>query len=213
LLKGRYGDLYYLRFMNYLAHAYLSMNQPDILLGNMISDFVKGKKINDYPSVVQKGIRFHRSIDSFTDAHASTKAINRFFHADYRLYSAAFTDVTYDFFLANDHAEFPTSEVLESFSKNVYAELALKESLFPPVFQQMFPYMRAQNWLYNYRQEWGIERSFAGLARRAMYITESETAYKLFLKHRDEMKVHYDIFFPMLKQYCLHTLDELLHRD
>ena len=30
--------------MNYLAHAYLSFNKPDILAGNIISDFVKGKK-------------------------------------------------------------------------------------------------------------------------------------------------------------------------
>ena len=33
--------------MNYLAHAYLSFNDPEILVGNMISDFVKGKKKAD----------------------------------------------------------------------------------------------------------------------------------------------------------------------
>ena len=36
--------LAYLNEMNYLAHAYLSFGDPDILAGNMISDFVKGKK-------------------------------------------------------------------------------------------------------------------------------------------------------------------------
>lgn len=30
--------------MNYLAHAVLSFDDPDILTGNIISDFVKGKK-------------------------------------------------------------------------------------------------------------------------------------------------------------------------
>ena len=30
--------------MNYLAHAYLSFGDPGILTGNMISDFVKGKR-------------------------------------------------------------------------------------------------------------------------------------------------------------------------
>jgi hypothetical protein len=29
--------------MNYLGHAYLSFNHQDILVGNMISDFIKGK--------------------------------------------------------------------------------------------------------------------------------------------------------------------------
>jgi acyl carrier protein phosphodiesterase len=37
--------------MNYLAHAYLSFGEPDILAGNMISDFVKGKKNSITPTV------------------------------------------------------------------------------------------------------------------------------------------------------------------
>ena len=35
--------------MNFLAHAFLSFNDPDILTGNMISDFVKGKQKFDFP--------------------------------------------------------------------------------------------------------------------------------------------------------------------
>ena len=60
--------------MNYLAHAYLSFNEPEILVGNMISDFVKGKKKFDYSPGVQKGIALHRAIDNFTDYHTATKA-------------------------------------------------------------------------------------------------------------------------------------------
>ena len=59
--------------MNYLAHAYLSFNHPEILTGNMISDFVKGKKKFDYPTTIQKGIMLHRAIDQFTDTHEATK--------------------------------------------------------------------------------------------------------------------------------------------
>ncbi len=51
--------------MNYLAHAYLSFHDPEVLVGNMISDFVKGKKQYDYPDGIQKGIRLHRIIDLF----------------------------------------------------------------------------------------------------------------------------------------------------
>ena len=32
--------------MNYLAHAYLSFGNEPVLIGNMISDFVKGNKNN-----------------------------------------------------------------------------------------------------------------------------------------------------------------------
>ena len=46
--------------MNYLAHAYLSFDDAEILTGNIISDFVKGKKKFDYPSRIQAGIKLHR---------------------------------------------------------------------------------------------------------------------------------------------------------
>ena len=59
--------------MNYLAHAYRSFHLPDILVGNMISDFVKGKKKYEYSEGILKGIDLHRSIDTFTDEHEATK--------------------------------------------------------------------------------------------------------------------------------------------
>ena len=64
--------------MNYLAHAYLSFNRPGILVGNMISDFVKGKKKYDYPPDILSGIDLHRAIDDFTDMHPVTKSAKQF---------------------------------------------------------------------------------------------------------------------------------------
>ncbi len=78
--------------MNYLAHAYLSFNDPEILVGNMISDFVKGKKKFDYPTGIQAGIMLHRIIDTFTDNHPCTGKAKSF-SAPLRLYSGAFIDV------------------------------------------------------------------------------------------------------------------------
>ena len=89
--------------MNYLAHAYLSFNDPEILVGNMISDFVKGKKKFDYPIRIQSGITLHRMIDTFTDEHPATKEAKEFFRAYYRLYSGAFIDVVYDHFFHINH--------------------------------------------------------------------------------------------------------------
>ncbi len=63
--------------MNYLAHAYLSFKNEEILVGNMISDFVKGGSKFNFPVNIQKGIMLHRMIDAFADLHPATKtAIN-----------------------------------------------------------------------------------------------------------------------------------------
>lgn len=98
--------------MNYLAHAYLSFNHPDILVGNMISDFVKGKKKFDFPQDIQKGIMLHRMVDTFTDTHEATKEAKEVFRPHYRLYSGAFVDVIYDHFLAADPSEFSEPALL-----------------------------------------------------------------------------------------------------
>jgi acyl carrier protein phosphodiesterase len=65
--------------MNFLAHAYLSFGNDDLIIGNMISDFVKGKKRYDFPLPVQNGIELHRRIDAFTDAHAITSSSKKIF--------------------------------------------------------------------------------------------------------------------------------------
>ncbi|HZI00712.1 MAG TPA: DUF479 domain-containing protein, partial [Flavisolibacter sp.] len=92
--------------MNYLAHAYLSFNEPEIVVGNMISDFVKGKSRFGYTVNIQKGIMLHRDIDQFTDTHPVIKKAKELFRSDYRLYSGAIVDVILDHFLAKDDAAF-----------------------------------------------------------------------------------------------------------
>lgn len=199
--------------MNYLAHAHLSFGLPPILVGNMISDFVKGKKQYDYPSMIQKGIRLHRSIDIFTDDHPVTKEMKQVFRPAYGLYAGAFTDIVYDYFLANDQNEFAAAAELEKFSHDTYDILENHLADLPPIFRQMFPYMKTHNWLYNYRYRWGIQKSFAGMTRRAKYITESDTAFKIFEDNLPALKHSYDEFFPLLKNHAAYTLQQLLNSD
>lgn len=195
--------------MNLLAHAYLSFNNPGILAGNMISDYVKGKKKFDYPTIIQDGMTLHRAIDDFTDHHPATHAAKQFFKADYRLYAGAFVDVLYDHFLANDTREFKDEAALNIFCTATYKNLELNELLLPVKFQQMMPYMRSQNWLYNYRFKTGIEKGFGGLVKRAAYLSESVIAFDIFNKNYDALHICYDNFFPDLKQFAMHKLLEI----
>jgi acyl carrier protein phosphodiesterase len=194
--------------MNYLAHAYLSFNEPGLLVGNMISDFVKGKKKFDYPADIQKGIALHRSIDTYTDEHECTKTAKEVFRPAYRLYSAAFVDVVYDHFLATDATHF-SNESLHSFAKDTYNALDNYTDFFPERFAYMFPYMKEQNWLYNYHTRWGIEKSLGGVVRRSAYLTESDTAFHLFEQHYELLQQSYEAFFPQLFAFAKTTVQKL----
>lgn len=193
--------------MNYLAHAYLSFGDSEILMGNLISDFVKGKKKFDYPPRILGGINLHRAIDEFTDDHAVNKEVAKIFKPAYGLYSSAFIDVVYDHFLAVDLAS--ETESFEGFTHSVYAQLEKFRHLFPAVFNNIFPYMKQHNWLFNYQFSWGIERSLAGLVQRAAYLTESETAFELFNVRYSEFKAAYQAFFPSLKAFALEKFSDI----
>ncbi len=196
--------------MNYLAHAYLSFDEPEILTGNIISDFVKGKTKYDYPGGIQKGIQLHRSIDNFTDVHPVTAKAKTFLRKDYRLYAGAFVDVIYDHFLACDPDQFESYGNLENFSKQVYSSLENYLEIMPKRFQIIFPHMKEHNWLYNYRLKEGIRKSFGGLAWRAVFLTESEIAFEIFNTYYDEFKSCYNEFFPALKKFARDNLSNLL---
>ncbi|MBA2500752.1 MAG: DUF479 domain-containing protein [Chitinophagaceae bacterium] len=194
--------------MNYLAHAYLSFNDPEVLLGNMISDHVKGRTKFDYELRVQKGIMLHRAIDTFTDQHHVTKTAMKFFKPAYGLYAGAFVDVVYDHFLALDKNEF-SMDSLYGFSQNTYMLLERYRDQFPPRFQFMFPFMKQHDWLFNYRNRWAIERSFHALVNRAAYLTEGDTAFSCFEKHYESLKECYMLFFPDLKAFAENNFKSL----
>jgi acyl carrier protein phosphodiesterase len=187
--------------MNYLAHAYLSFGDADILVGNVISDFIKGKAKFSYPQRIQDGIFLHRQIDSFTDSHLAIKEAKEVFRPAYRLYSAPLVDILLDHFLANDKTIFPGAE-LESFTKNVYRDIEGRTMHLPPRFLHVFTYMQSENWLLGYSRKDGMEKSLRGLVRRATYINDSSVAYQLFLSHYELLGELYRIFFPDVKRFA-----------
>ena len=195
--------------MNYLAHAYLSYNVPHLLVGNMISDFVKGAQKSVYVASVQKGIELHRAIDSFTDDHPATAKAKKIFRPHYRLYSAPIMDVLYDHFLGNDENEFPAGSLLP-FSTTVYKTLEQEAAHLPQHFLAVLSNMKMYNWLYNYRTREGIQQSVRGLVRRAAYIHDSTKAIELFNLHYDELNQYYREFFPDVKQMAKQKLAEFL---
>ncbi|SFD30171.1 Acyl carrier protein phosphodiesterase [Chitinophaga sp. CF118] len=191
--------------MNYLAHAYLSFHHPALIVGNMIADFVKGNQWQQYEESIQHGIRMHRAIDTFTDQHPATLAAREYFQPSCGRYSAVFIDIVYDHFLATDKTIF-TDSSLADFSQQVYQVLQNHHNSLPPLFQQMFHYMNAQNWLYNYRQKEGIYKSFNGIVRRAKYLeVTADAPFAVLENNYDELAAHYRAFFPEIITYVKDT--------
>ena len=86
--------------MNFLAHIYLSGDSRELLIGNFIGDYVKGKDYEKYPPAIQDGILLHRKIDWFTDDHSITKKAKKLVRGQYGLYAGIVIDIFYDHYLS-----------------------------------------------------------------------------------------------------------------
>ena len=195
--------------MNFLAHAYLSFNHPGILVGNMISDFVKGKKKYDYPHDVLGGINLHRAIDAYTDMHPATKEAKTFLASAAGPYAGAFVDVVYDYFLANDKTQFKAGQLAQT-AQNTYTTLQQHEAILPHPFSLMLPYMVQHDWLGNYKTKIGIAKSFNGVAHRAKYLESSTAIYQLFEQHCSSLQECYNVFFPDVKLFAHQQFQAIL---
>lgn len=191
--------------MNFLAHSYLSFSEEQ-LVGNMIADFVKNRDVARLPESIQKGIKLHRAIDTFTDAHPLIHEAKAPFRPLVRLYSGAFVDVAFDYFLANDTTENSQCEWQEH-SQRVYAVLRRYEEFLPEVFKKVLDKMQQDDWLYNYRNEWGIEYSFRNVVNKAQFLDKTINVFPAFLANKDFLREKYEIFFPEIKSFVQDFVD------
>ena len=191
--------------MNFLAHSYLSFSEEQ-LVGNMIADFVKNRDVAHLPESIQKGIKLHRAIDTFTDAHPLIHEAKAPFRSLVRLYSGAFVDVAFDYFLANDTTENSQREWQEH-SQRVYAVLRRYEEFLPEVFKKVLDKMQQDDWLYNYRNEWGIEYSFRNVVNKAQFLDKTTNVFPAFLANKDFLREKYEIFFPEIKSFAQDFVD------
>ena len=167
-------------------------------MGNMIADFVRNSDRKRYPETVQKGIALHREIDTFTDAHSEISKAKKVFSPLVRLYSGAFVDVAFDYFLANSWSE----NALMEHSLNVYSTLWKYEDILPLNFKRMLERMAKDNWLYHYRFDDGIRFSMQNVLNKAKYLGKDVPVFSAFLAHKKELGECFEVFYPQLYEHA-----------
>ncbi|MBO0593440.1 acyl carrier protein phosphodiesterase [Cellulophaga sp. E16_2] len=183
--------------MNFLAHIYLSFDDKEITLGNFIADSIRGNKYKHLPERVQKGIKLHRFIDTFTDAHPTVRQSTKRLHENYSHYSGIIVDIFYDHFLAKNWSTY--SEVpLEVFVDNFYDLLEDNYEILPDSTKHMMPYMIADNWIFNYSKLEGIGRVLTGMNRRTKNKSKMNFAILDLEEHYDEFEKEFTTFFEEL---------------
>jgi acyl carrier protein phosphodiesterase len=187
--------------MNYLAHALLSFDNENILIGNMIADFVKGKSMLLYNEKIQKGISLHRKIDTFTDQHPLFKKSVHRFDEKFGKYRFVITDVYYDHLLAEKWEQYSDIS-LDKFAQNTYSVIDMFQDILPKASLMTFDYMRKGNWLLNYKKEHMLKTYLGGLSNRCKYIENLEDSFDDFKANKNGFEEDFEIFMNEIIEYC-----------
>lgn len=192
----------YLAVVNFLAHLYLSGNDPNIQLGNFIGDFVRGRNVaKQFGTSIGRGIELHRSIDEFTDHHPIVKMSKARLREKYRHYAAVIVDIFYDHYLARNWDQYHDT-FLPDYAESVYKMIMSREDILPEKVKWMMPYMIKQDWLTNYARIEGINRVLGGMSRRTSFDSKmNEAVEDLKLNYADFEKEFFE-FFPELEKHA-----------
>ena len=194
--------------MNFLAHIYLSFNDKEITIGNFIADSIRGNKFDHLPKRVQKGIKLHRFIDTYTDTHDIPKISSKRLHVNYSHYSRVIVDIYYDHFLAKNWSKY--SDIpLNVFVDDFYDLLEDNYEILPDGVKRMMPYMIADNWIFNYSKMEGIARVLNGMNRRTENKSKMNFAILDLEQHYDAFEEEFTDFFEELITFSKHKFISL----
>ncbi|PKP50650.1 MAG: DUF479 domain-containing protein [Bacteroidetes bacterium HGW-Bacteroidetes-1] len=197
--------------MNFLAHAYLSGDDPDLLFGNFVADSIKGKTLNTFESRVRDGVLLHRAIDTFTDNHPVVRLGVTRLQPDFRKFSGVILDIYFDHFLAMHWKEYNQIE-LKAFASHVYWNLLSRYYILPPRTKRILPWMMAQDWLVGYANLNDLQRVFNGMSRRTNFNSGMENAVDFLMENYAAFETDFRIFFPELRIYAADFIDQIGNR-
>lgn len=186
--------------MNYLAHLYFADPTPESRSGSLMGDFYRGAIDSTLPQAVQQGIRLHRQIDVFTDAHPHVVAARQRFEPPYRRVAGIVLDLAFDHFLCRHWKRFH-AKPLATFLAEVYGDLAAYQGYLPPRMQQPLDRLLSQRWLAAYAELEGLDRAFVRMDQRFKKPTALAKAGVIVRRDYQLIEADFLNFFPELVAY------------
>jgi acyl carrier protein phosphodiesterase len=184
--------------MNFLAHTLLSGPSPEVAVGNLTADFIKGRVRRTLPAGLQAGFALHHRIDSFTDTHASVAQAAELIAPRWGRYAPILIDVYFDHLLAADFAAYH-ADPLDRYAAAVYDLLRRHHHLLPERAQYAADHMIRQDWLTSYATRDGIALAFARMSGRLRHDIDLAPAIDDLAACHTAIAAHFAVFWPGLK--------------
>jgi acyl carrier protein phosphodiesterase len=192
--------------VNFLFHLYLSGDDPELMVGNLMGDFVKGRLTGAYPAGIERGIALHRAIDSAAGRSEHFRRSRQRLDPRFGLYRGVLVDLYYDHFLAKDWARYhprPLSMYLAEtrLTTDLYRRHLPERlvGLLPVIFEQ---------WLPSYQEPAGIEQALRRMAQRVGRPNPLAEGGGELVRHYEELRADFREFLPEIRGMLAENLQE-----
>jgi len=111
--------------VNFLAHFHLAWPDPGLVAGALEGDYRKGPLNGQLAADIEDGVRLHRAVDAFTDAHPEIRHLREQFPAGLRRYAGILIDLSFDHYLSRHWSRYSEVE-LRTFNRGVCSILRMR---------------------------------------------------------------------------------------
>ncbi|MBT2144285.1 MULTISPECIES: ACP phosphodiesterase [unclassified Rhodanobacter] len=188
--------------MNHLAHALLAGDDEALQLGGMLGDFVHGQPDGSlFPSRVIAGIRLHRAIDVYTDAHPEVLAAKALLPSPYRRYAGILLDMWFDRCLARDFPRW-SAQPLPEYSAALRALLWRQDALLPPQLRRFRGYMETHDLPAAYTDDDLLGEALGGIGQRLRRANPLASALPVLQQREAQLQPRFEAFFPQVREFA-----------
>lgn len=186
--------------MNYLAHFHLAGNNPGLVVGALLGDYVKGPLDQQYSPQVLNGIVLHRRIDRFSDTHPVQQTVNAVLPAKFRRYNGIIFDMLCDYFLSNNWQQYDNRK-LEDYTASIHQILNIYNSMLPPKAKAFNSRMQKYNLLCAYREKITVEKTLISIGNRLSKANPLTELNNEFWTHCSQLEESFHVFYQQLLSY------------
>ena len=189
--------------MNFLAHLCLADGDPDLMLGGLLGDFIRGRRaLAAFPDPVRQGIVLHRYIDRRTDHSPVVKALRSRFPREFRRYAGIIIDLAFDHELASNWWRYMPGS-LERFDLEVRDLLHKNTVLIPEDLHNFMRYADRHGLFTAYRDEDVTLYALAGLGKRLKRANPLHRVTEIWPELAPEFRHSFRQFFPQIQSDVL----------
>ncbi len=188
--------------MNYLAHFSLAGDNPGLIVGALMGDFVKGPLSGRLPPDIERGIRLHRRIDALTDDYIRSASLHRLFPSRYRRFVPILLELYFDRVLIEQWSHWHSLPLVE-FNQRTLVLLAERQDLFSKDCHIMYRRLRDHSLLERYAEPETLQRILQGINRRfALGDEHGDLTENLRILQREHATVagHFDLLYRQLRR-------------